>query len=157
MVKNSWPTGVSSWADTVKFAQLLFGSDVQFGNYSHRLPHNSNESFLLFAKGACKEPRPFSCIRELIAGQLEEIKEYEADEKIRAWMEVPTLWECLEVFNLQKELAISKYLIPSDADCMRRLGWVPVKEIPSFSGTLLCWNFPFQEPSFSGILQKKFQ
>ena len=49
MVKNSWPTGVTSWADTVKFAQLLFGSDVQFENYSHRLPHNSNESFLLFA------------------------------------------------------------------------------------------------------------
>lgn len=44
-----------------------------------------------------------------------------ADEKIRARMEVPTLWECLEVFNLLKELAISKYLIPSDADCMDRL------------------------------------
>ena len=78
MVKNSWPTGVTSWTDTVKFAQLLFGSDVQFENYSHLLPHNSTESFLLFAKGACKEPpRPFSCIRELIAVQLEEIKEYE--------------------------------------------------------------------------------
>ena len=45
-----------------------------------------------------------------------------ADEKIRARMEVPTLWECLEVFNLQKELAIGKYLIPSDADCFRMLG-----------------------------------
>ena len=44
-----------------------------------------------------------------------------ADEKIRARMEMPTLWECLEVFILQKELAISKYLIPSDANCMRRL------------------------------------
>ena len=29
MVKSSWPTGVTSWADTVKFVQLL-------------LPHNSN-------------------------------------------------------------------------------------------------------------------
>ena len=83
MVKNSWPTGVTSWADTVKFAQLLLGSDVHFENYSHRLPHNSNESFLLFAKGACKEPGPFSCIRELIAGQLEEIKEYEIARRIR--------------------------------------------------------------------------
>eukprot|EP00435_Cladocopium_sp_Y103_P043395 s2664_g12.t1 len=45
-----------------------------------------------------------------------------ADEKIRARMEVPTLWECLEVFNLQKELAIGKYLIPSDDDCFRMLG-----------------------------------
>ena len=54
--------------DTVKFAQLLFGCDVQFENYSHRLPHNSDESFLLFAKGACKE---------LIVDQLEEIKDYE--------------------------------------------------------------------------------
>ena len=68
MVKNSWPTGVNSWTDTVKFAQLLFGCDVQSENYSHRLPHNSDESFLLFAKGACKE---------LIVDQLEEIKDYE--------------------------------------------------------------------------------
>ena len=29
MVKSSWPTGVTSWADTVKFVQLLS-------------PHNSN-------------------------------------------------------------------------------------------------------------------
>jgi len=77
MVKNSWPTGVTSWSDTVQFAQLLFGRDVQCQNYSHRLPHNSNESFLLFAKGACKEPRPFSCIRQLIVEQLEEITDYE--------------------------------------------------------------------------------
>jgi hypothetical protein len=33
--------------------------------------------FVVCPKGACKEPRPFSCIRELIAVQLEEIKEYE--------------------------------------------------------------------------------
>ena len=33
--------------------------------------------FVVCPKGACKEPRPFSCIRELIAQQLEEIKEYE--------------------------------------------------------------------------------
>eukprot|EP00435_Cladocopium_sp_Y103_P007174 s1119_g2.t1 len=45
-----------------------------------------------------------------------------ADEKIRARMEAPKLWECLEVFNLQKELAIGKYLIPSDDDCFRMLG-----------------------------------
>jgi hypothetical protein len=77
MVKNSWPTGATSWSDTVKFAQLLFGCDVEFENYSHRLPHNSDESFLPFAKGACKEPRPFSCIRQLILEQLEEIKDYE--------------------------------------------------------------------------------
>ena len=77
MVKNSWPTGVTSWSDTVKFAQLLFGRDVQCENYSHRLPYNSDESFLLFAKGACKEPPPFSCIRQLIVEQLEEIKDYE--------------------------------------------------------------------------------
>ena len=50
MVKNSWPTGATSWSDTVKFAQLLFGCDVQFENYSHRLPHNSDESFLLIAQ-----------------------------------------------------------------------------------------------------------
>ena len=76
MAKNSWPTAVTSWADTVKFAQLLFGKDVQIEDYSHRLPHSSSQSFLLFAKEACKEPRPFSRIRELIELQLEEIKDY---------------------------------------------------------------------------------
>ena len=37
-------------------------------------------------------------------------------------MELPTLWECLEVFQLQKELRQEKYLIPSDDDCERKLG-----------------------------------
>lgn len=77
MVKHSWPQGVTSWEDTVKFAQLLFGRDVNIENYSRRLPFQSDESFLLFAKGARKEPRPFSCLRNLIVAQFEEIKEYE--------------------------------------------------------------------------------
>ena len=55
MAKRSWPFGVTSWDDTVKFAQLLFGVDVAFENYAERLPHRSNKSFLLFAKGACAE------------------------------------------------------------------------------------------------------
>ena len=76
MVKHSWPQGVTSWEDTVKFAQLLFGRDVNIENYSRRLPFQSDESFLLFAKGACKEPRPFSCLRNLIVAQFEEIKGY---------------------------------------------------------------------------------
>ena len=37
-------------------------------------------------------------------------------------MEMPTLWECLEVFQLQKELAQEKYLIPLDKDCTNKLG-----------------------------------
>ena len=37
-------------------------------------------------------------------------------------MEIPTLWECLEVFQLQKELAQEKYLIPFDEDCANKLG-----------------------------------
>ena len=37
-------------------------------------------------------------------------------------MEMPTLWECLEVFQLQKELAQEKYLIPLDKDCANKLG-----------------------------------
>ena len=51
MAKHSWPTAVTSWDDTVKFAQLLFGNDIVYENYSERLPVPSNESFLLFAKG----------------------------------------------------------------------------------------------------------
>ena len=77
MAKHSWPTAVTSWDDTVKFAQLLFGTDIVYENYSERLPVPSNESFLLFAKGVCKTPRLFNEIATLIPEQLSEIKEYE--------------------------------------------------------------------------------
>ena len=77
MAKHSWPTAVTSWEDIVKFAQLLFGTDVRYENYSDRLPVSSNESFLLFAKGASKAPRPFSEVATVIPAQLPEIKEYE--------------------------------------------------------------------------------
>ena len=60
MTKHSWPTAVTSWEDMLKFAQLLFGTDLRYQSYSDRVPVSSNESFLLFAKGACKSPRPFS-------------------------------------------------------------------------------------------------
>ena len=50
-------------------------------------------------------------------------KQYaDAQKKIEARMELPTLWECLEVFQLQKDLCQDKYLIPSDEDCERKLG-----------------------------------
>ena len=81
MAKHSWPTGVTSWEDTVKFAQLLFGIDVQIKNYSDRLPRQSSESFLLFAKGGCKAPCPFSEIATLIPAQLSEIREYEINQR----------------------------------------------------------------------------
>ena len=59
MAKRSWPFAVTSWDDTVKSAQLVFGLDVSFENYAERFPHRSEKSFLLFAKGACAEGRPF--------------------------------------------------------------------------------------------------
>ena len=46
----------------------------------------------------------------------------DAQQKIDARMELPTLWECLEVFQLQKDLRQEKYLIPSDEDCERKIG-----------------------------------
>ena len=49
-------------------------------------------------------------------------KAADAQKKIEARMELPTLWECLEVFQLQKELRQEKYLIPLDEDCERKLG-----------------------------------
>ena len=49
-------------------------------------------------------------------------KAADAQKKIEARMELPTLWECLEVFQLQKELCQEKYLIPLDEDCERKLG-----------------------------------
>ena len=77
MAKRSWPFGVTSWDDTVKFAQLVFGTDVVVENYAERLPRRSDKSFLLFAKGACAEGRPFFEIGNLIAPQLEEIQQFE--------------------------------------------------------------------------------
>ena len=61
----------------MKFAQLLFGVDVLNENYAERLPHRSEKSFLLFAKGACAEGKSFCEIGGLIAPQLEEIQQWE--------------------------------------------------------------------------------
>ena len=77
MAKDSWPNGVTSWDDTVKFARLVFGEKVSVEDYSHRLPHASNKSFLLFARGACGPGTPFQEIGELIEPHLEEVKQYE--------------------------------------------------------------------------------
>lgn len=77
MPKHSWPAAVTSWEDTVKFAQLLLGMDARLENYADRLPRSSTNSFLLFAKGACKAPRPLSGIANVIPAQLSEIKNYE--------------------------------------------------------------------------------
>ena len=77
MAVRSWPFGVTSWDDTVKVAQLLFGVDVAVQDYGHRLPHSSNKSFLLFAKGACAEGKPFSEIATCIPAQLAEIEQWE--------------------------------------------------------------------------------
>ena len=71
MAKRSWPFGVTSWDDTVKFAQLLFAVDVAFENYAERLPHRSS------IEGACAEGRPFFEIGDFIAPQLEEIQRWE--------------------------------------------------------------------------------
>ena len=77
MAKHSWPNGVTSWKDTVKFAQLVFGTDVHVEDYSQRLPHLSDKSFLLFAKGACREGTPLYQVPALIVPQLEEIRVFE--------------------------------------------------------------------------------
>ena len=77
MAKDSWPNGVTSWDDTVKFARLVFGEKVSVEDYSHRLPRPSKRSFLLFAKGACGPGTPFQEIGELIEPHLEEVKQYE--------------------------------------------------------------------------------
>ena len=66
MAVDSWPNGVTSWEDTVKFAELVFGKDIAVENYSHRLPHSTEQSFLLFAKGACAEGRKLHDIANLI-------------------------------------------------------------------------------------------
>ena len=77
MAKDSWPNGVTSWDDTVKFAQLVFGEKVSVADYSNRLPRPSERSFLLFAKGACGPGTPFREIGALIDIHFEEVKQYE--------------------------------------------------------------------------------
>ena len=51
--------------------------DIPFENYSEGLPHATEKSFLLFAKGACAEGRPLRKIQEFIPKQMEEIAEWE--------------------------------------------------------------------------------
>ena len=46
-------------------------------DYSHRLPHPSKRSILLFAKGACGPDTPFHEIGQLIEPHMEEVKQYE--------------------------------------------------------------------------------
>ena len=70
MAKDSWPNGVTSWNDTVKFAQLVFGKDVHFEDYSQRLPQPSNKSFLLFARGACGKGAPLYKVADFVQPQL---------------------------------------------------------------------------------------
>ena len=80
MVKHSWPFAVTSWDDTVKIAQLLLGTDVRIKMYASRLPEASEESLVLFARGACKAWRCQVALRifvDLISVQLSEIVEYE--------------------------------------------------------------------------------
>ena len=77
MPKHSSRAAVTSWEDTVKFAQLLLGTDARVENYADRLPRSSTNSFLLFARGACRAPRPLSGIANVIPAQLSEIKNYE--------------------------------------------------------------------------------
>ena len=66
MAKRSWPFGVTSWDDTVKFARLLFGADVAFENYAERMPHRSDKSFLL----CCYSPKAL-VLREGLSSRLE--------------------------------------------------------------------------------------
>ena len=79
MEKHSWPNGVTSWNDTVKFAQLVFGMDVPMENYGRRLPHASNKSFLLFARGACGSNTPLSQVADWIEPHFGDIAQKERE------------------------------------------------------------------------------
>ena len=77
MAQDSWPDGVTSWDDTVKFAQLVFGKNVSVENYCDRLPHETDKSFLLFAKDACGAGKDLHMIGKLIEPQMAEVKKHE--------------------------------------------------------------------------------
>ena len=79
MEKHSWPNGVTSWNDTVKFAQLVFGTNVPMENYWHRLPHASSKSFLLFARGACGPNTPLSQVADWIEPHFRDIAQKEVE------------------------------------------------------------------------------
>ena len=52
----------------------MFGVDVVYENHCGRLPHLSEKSFLLFARGACAEGQTFHIPILLIAGDFLQIK-----------------------------------------------------------------------------------
>ena len=81
MARSSWPHGVTSYEDTVKFGELVFGRGCVFEDYSCRLPKQSADAFLLFVKGGCAKERPLARISDLIAEQLDEIQHFEVSER----------------------------------------------------------------------------
>ena len=70
---SSWPTRVTSRNDASDFAKLICGPDAKIEDYEFRLPHPSEESFLLVVRGGCKKG-PLSHIGECIEQLLDEVK-----------------------------------------------------------------------------------
>ena len=73
---SSWPMGVTSLTDAEKFARLICGPHTKIQNYAARLPHVTEESFLLFVKGGCKQGR-LSEIERCIENLLDQVKDSE--------------------------------------------------------------------------------
>ena len=68
--------GVTSLSDAEKFARLICGPHTKIQNYAARLPHVTEESFLLFVKGGCKQGR-LSEIERCIENLLDQVKDSE--------------------------------------------------------------------------------
>ena len=75
---SSWPTRVTSRNDAFEFAKLICGPDAKIDDYDFRLPHATDESFLLVVRGGCKTG-PLSHIGKCIEQLLDEVKTYESE------------------------------------------------------------------------------
>ena len=75
---SSWPNRVTSRNDAFEFAKPICGPDAKIDDYDFRLPHATDESFLLVVRGGCKTG-PLSNIGKCIEQLLDEVKTYESE------------------------------------------------------------------------------
>ena len=76
---DMWPEGVVTREDGVKFCQLLCGKKAKILDYRERLPFESNDSWLFFIRGGCKEGTPLFALKHCIPAINQEVQQYAID------------------------------------------------------------------------------
>ena len=73
---DMWPEGVVTREDGIKFCQLLCGKKAKIYDYRDRLPFESNDSWLFFIRGGCKEGTPLFALKHCIPAINQEVEQY---------------------------------------------------------------------------------